>query len=133
MPLSVLPDAELLAVGYLRGQAEVAAIVGTRVYTELPAAPVFPLLTLHRFGGVPTVPRRLDAARVQVEAWAETKFAARALAATAQAALFEMVGTFASGVVTGVSYDLGLTWSPDTDVEPPRPRYIFGVIVHAHP
>lgn len=139
MPLAVLPDAELLTVEFLRSRAEVAALVATRVWPEMPINPSFPALRVQRIGGAPRVPRRLDGARIQVEAWGTTETTgrrdARTLAATAHAALWEMAGVYATGVVTGIDEDLGLTWSPDRAVVggTARPRFLFGVVVFAHP
>jgi len=38
----------------------------------------------------------------------------------------------ATAVVTGVDDTLGVTWQPDTIRTPPTPRFILGVVVHAH-
>jgi len=132
VPLAILPDAELVATAYLRGHEDVAPIVGARVYTELPESPVYPLLRVQRVGGVTRVPRRLDSARMQVEAWATTKQAARDLAATAHAALWDAGGhTVEGAVITGVEDVLGLTWFADPVTH--RPRYLFDVVLLTHP
>lgn len=133
MPLDVLADAELVAVAYLRQQSDVAALVGARVSTELPANPTYPLLKVTRIMGVPAVPRRLDAAYLQVEAYADTKAQARLLAATAHAALWAATGAHAGAVITGASDALGLGWVPDPAFTPPKPRYLFAVTLYAHP
>lgn len=131
MALRLLVDAELLAVRYLRAVPEVAAVVSARVYTEIPPEPTYPLVRLTRIGGIPAIRRHLDVARLQVDVWANSKFAARGLAATVQAALHDMVGAHTEGVVTRVEDDLGLTWAPDpeTDVA----RYTAGYAVFLHP
>lgn len=131
MPLRLLVDAELLTVNWLRGHADVTALVATRVYTEVPAQPVYPLLRVIRIGGVPMIAQHLDIARVQIDAWAATKKAARDLAATAQAAMHELPGARPLGVVTAVEDDLGFTWSPDDATD--QPRYVFGVSIYIHP
>lgn len=131
MPLRLLPDAELLAVNALRANADLAALVGTRVYTAVPADPSFPLVRVSRIGGIPTIPQHLDVARLQVDAWGTTKHQARTVAATAQAALHAATGTHAQGVLTGVDDDLGLSWQPDPETD--QPRYVFGVALYIHP
>jgi hypothetical protein len=132
VPLAVLADAELVVTTYLRNQPDVFALVGTQVSTELPASPVFPLLRVSRIGGTPAVPRRLDAAHLQIEAWATTKATARNVAATAHAALWAAGNATNNGaVITGVDDTLGLSWLPDPVTG--RPRYIFGVAVYIHP
>jgi hypothetical protein len=131
LPVYVAADVELIAVNFLRGRAEITALVGSRVYTEVPAEPTFPLLTVQRIGGLVDWPGWLDTARLQVDAWAATKYAARTLAATALAVLLEMPGIYAQGVITHVTQDLGLTWSPDETTD--RPRYVLGVAVTTHP
>jgi hypothetical protein len=131
LPTYVGADVELIAVGYLRGRAEIAALVGTRVYTEIPEGPTFPLIAVNRIGGVAPWPGWLDTARLQIDAWGNTKYQARQLAATALAVLLEMPGTYAQGVITHVTQDLELSWSPDDTTD--QPRYVVGVAVTNHP
>lgn len=131
MPVRLLVDAELVVVNWLRGHGDVAAFVATRVYTELPPAPTYPLLRITRVGGIPVLRQHLDVARVQIDAWAATKKAARDLAATTQAAMHELPGARPLGVVTAVEDDLGLTWSPDDATD--QPRYVAGYAVYIHP
>lgn len=131
MALRLLPDAELLVVQALRATAEVAALVGTRVYTALPPDPTYPVVRVTRIGGIPAIRQHLDVARIQVDAWGTTKKQAFTVATTVQAALHAMVGPHAGGVVTAVEDDLGLTWSPDPETD--RDRYVFGVAVYTHP
>lgn len=131
MALRLLPDAELLVVNRLRATAEVTALVGTRVYTQIPATPTYPLIRVTRIGGVPAIRQHLDVARIQIDAWGATQYQARTVAATAQAAIHAATGTHATGVVSNVEDDLGLTWSPDPDTD--QPRYVFAVAISIHP
>jgi hypothetical protein len=124
-------DAELLTVNYLRARTEISALVSTRVTTELPPAPTFPALVVSRIGGISDYPGWIDVGRLQFDAWGTTKATASALARTALAALREMPGSHALGVVTRVAQDLGLTWAPDETTD--QPRYLFGCVVHLHP
>lgn len=129
--LRLLPDAELLVVNWLRARTEITALVSTRVYTQIPAGPSFPLIRITRIGGIPEIRQHLDVARIQVDAWGTSQYQARTVAATAQAALHAAVGLHATGVVSNVDDDLGLTWSPDSETN--QPRYVFGVALYIHP
>ena len=130
MPLQTLVDAERLVGDWLRSHADITAIVANRVATEVLARPC---LKLGRIGGVPVVRQHLDAARLQLDAYASNRGGARDLAVRAQAALHAMpAASHALGVVTGVDDDLGLTWSPDPDLND-GPRFVFGVTVYLHP
>jgi hypothetical protein len=143
VPVAVLPDVKRVVADYLRSHADVSALVGTRVGTRVPSAnagsswvntdgtPKFPLLVVQRIGGLPAVERWLDAARIQLDCWANTEADAWKLASTVQAALWDLPGNRPLGVVTGVAPDLGMTDSPDPDTG--RPRVLFGVVVFAHP
>lgn len=132
MPARVLPDAERLVGSYLRGHADVVALAGTRVTTELPATPVYPAVTLTRVGGVPSIANYLDVARLEFSCWAATKAAALALARTVEAAMLTLPGTHALGVVTGVvQVGEGFRWNPDEETD--VPRYSFVVECYLHP
>lgn len=132
MTLRVLPDAEQLAVDWLKAHTDIDALVGNKIFTALPKDPTYPCLVIRRLGGVPAIREHLDRARLQIDAWGRTKYEARQAAAAAQAALHEMPpATHTQGVVTAVEDDLGLTWSPDPVTD--RPRYIVGVLVYLHP
>lgn len=132
MPVRLLPDAERLVVTYLRAHPDVVALAGTRVSTELPPEPTYPAATVSRIGGNPSIAGYLDVATLEVSAWAATKGAARTLAAAAEAALLDMVGTHALGVVTGVRpIGVGVHWLPDEETD--MPRYRFTVEAYIHP
>lgn len=131
MPVRMLPDAERLVADYLRGHADVAALVTTRVSTELPPQPVYPLVTLSRIGGVPAIPNYLDNPRIEIYCWATGRQAARTLAATVQAAMFQIVGVRPLGTVTGAVEDgLGPRWDPDTRTNVPRYTLLFELYIH---
>lgn len=129
--LRILGDVELLCVEWLKSHPAVDAEVGQRVWTSFPKQPTFPAIRLFRVGGTPTIEQHLDVARIQVEAFATSKYDARLVAATAQAALHVMPGVYAEGVVTCVEDALGLVWAPDPPTN--RPRYHFDVFVYIHP
>lgn len=135
MVLRLLPDTEALTVAYLTSHASVAALVGSRVSTELPAEPIFPCLTVALITGTEVVREHFDQALVQALAWADTKVAANLLIRTARAALLAMPDAdHDRGVVTAVRTLVGPRWFPDDSVSPPQPRYHadFGVWLHPH-
>jgi hypothetical protein len=129
--LRILGDVEFLCVEWLKAHPAVVAEVGQRVWTSLPKEPSFPALRLFRVGGAPTIEQHLDVARIQVESFALSKYDARFVAATAQAALHVMVGVHDQGVVTAVEDAIGPIWAPDPPTN--RPRYHFDVFVYLHP
>lgn len=124
-----LPDAELISVVYLRQHSPVTSLVGSRVYTELPAGPTWPLVKATRTGGPPQSHGTLDAAFVQVEAYGSTKAEARQVAATVQAAFVDADGFTDSGAyITATEPLSGLQWLPDPDDQ--QPRYLFDTAVY---
>lgn len=133
--MKVLPDAEALVVNYLLSVSEVEAVVDDRIGTELPDEVFYPYLVVSRVPSLQAVRRHLDAAEIQVDAWAETKAEANDLARTAHAALLDMSGTLddglGGGVVTGVDETVGIGWLPDPSTD--RPRYLFQMTVYMHP
>lgn len=125
-----LPDAELLTVTYLRQHAATVALVGSRVYTEIPASPTWPLAKIVRIGGPPVARGTLDVATIQCEVYADTKAAARQAAATIQAAFADAAGFTDSGAYIADTEPLsGLQWIPDPDLAD-RPRYLFDTAVY---
>lgn len=123
------PDAEAMASRALRN----AGVCGGRAYSSIPSNPTWPLAVVKRIGGIPTVPRRLDAARIQVDIYGNNKSEARAEADAARLALHRTEGTtfvIEQGYVAGVEDDLGLIFLPDPDTN--RDRYTFGVALYTH-
>lgn len=133
MTVDVLPDVPKLARAWMLSQSAMTSLVGQRVTTRSPSTPIFPYVTLQRVGGTAAIRERLDAARIQVDAWGNTEGEASSVARTARAVLQRMEGyTTDLAVCTYVVDDLGLSWLPDTERTPPTPRFVFGVIVYAH-
>ena len=128
-----LPDVEAIAVAYLAAHAELDLYVDGRVYADVPESPSYPFVTVTRVGGQPRPrPHWIDQAHLQVFAWSENDRAeAFDTCATALAALHELPGITALGVVTGVEDVLGPR--PLYDPETSRPRFIAEVLVTAHP
>lgn len=134
-----MPSAEALVVEYLKADASIAALVGTRVSTELPSTPTFPLLTVTLFGGIEKLPRHLHDSYVQLLAWGRSsdqggKADADLLIRTAQAVMLEAdTVAHSRGVVTYVRTVQDPRWFPDDAVTPSRPRYLCEVSVTVHP
>lgn len=128
-----LVDVERLLVAALRADAELAAIVDTRVSTELPGSFVADQrLKLSRVGGSDLDGAGyLDRALVQLDAYGATKGEAFEVAATALAALFRARGAHAGAVLTRVERVSGPAWSPDPETD--IPRYLATVAVTVHP
>lgn len=116
MPLRVLPDAELLVVGYLRGIDELANLY-VDIHARIPRLPTPPLIRVLRVGGTPVIRQHLDVARLQVDCWADGDYGketAHTIARLAQAALHDLPGAHDEGVVTAVE-DGVFRWAPDDD------------------
>ncbi len=132
MPLTVLPDAERLALGYLHTHSDVTGLIGQRAYWTIPATPTFPLVRVQRVGGVPVRPGWLDGARLQVDVYGSDHDSTWQVAETVRAALHQgSQSSHSLGVWTGTDDDMGLAWLPDDAYG--RPRLVFGVTVWTHP
>jgi len=128
-----MPDIEELVVTYL-SSLEPLSELNVKVSDEVQQNARFPQVLIGRIGGVGMSPNWLDPARIQIDVRAQTKRVAHSVAVLVRALLEELPGTDNDfGVVTDVTDDLGLQWLPDPSVKPPRPRYVFGVIVRVHP
>jgi len=125
------PDVEAIVAAQLRDSG---LAVGDRAYTEIPADPVYPLITVQRVGGVPAIRRYLDAAEIQIDVWGTSKAEARDIADAARVACHALAGTAWSDPVTAwvsaVEDSTGLLWLPDDLTG--QDRYLFGVRVFLH-
>jgi len=131
--LTLMPDIEELVVAYLRSRSELQDL-NVKVTDEVQQNARFAQVMLGRIGGTGMQPNWLDPGRIQVDVRAQTKRVAHSVAVLVRALLEELPGTDNDfGVVSDVEDDLGLQWLPDPSVKPPRPRYVFGVIVRVHP
>lgn len=127
MPIRTLPDVELIVTSFLRDHPDLPGGVST----ELPPEPTFPWLTVSRVGGTPSIANYLDAARLEISAWATTKPAALALARGAEAAALTLPGPRLGAVVTGVvQIGEGLQWNPDEESDVPRYQFVVELYVH---
>jgi hypothetical protein len=128
-------DVELVVVTYLRSVTEVAAAVSTRVFTVTPNSPTFPLVRVYRIGGGTPAgrSRRLDAAALQVDVFAETKKEAADILATVRAALSVLhIAVGVAAVVSAVQFGPA-RYIPDPDFTPAMPRYSADITVTIHP
>lgn len=138
--VDVLPDVLLIVRSWLLSRAGLTSLVANRISTRSGPTPQPPYLTIQRIGGVPTVRRRLDQARLQIDAWGPTdsEQLTHQVARVARAELHRMEGyVHPEGVVTAVDDLLGIAWAPwqpgDQDRgTTPVPRYTFDVAVFAH-
>lgn len=135
--VDVFADAEAVAIKHLRTDQ---TITQNRVYGEVPPDPTFPLITLHRSGGLPADDRVLDGPLLQIDIWGggsstQHKAEARYAGAQARASLKRLEGQRVSvlmdgsvevgGHVTSVADVMGLTHLEDPDTD--RHRYTFMV------
>lgn len=140
----IFPDAEAIAIKHLR---TVQTLALTRVYGARPKGGTYPLITLHRSGGLPAEDRVLDNATIQVDVWGagdepQHKAEARYIAAQARAILKRMQGEKVSvtmegievgGHVTSVKDVMGLTHLPDSDDGTHRYMFMVGIKARALP
>jgi uncharacterized protein DUF3168 len=132
-------DVEALVSTFLRGQAAVTALVGDRVYTDLPHKRTYPLILLSRIAGgfLTNRPMWLEQADIQLDAFGGTHKQAWTLQATAMGLLHaQLAGEHPDGVVTFVATD-SVIYNPEDDFTDERgharPRYTVTFTVTAHP
>ena len=137
MPITLLPNAELMLSAYLRSRTEITDLVGDRVYTELPRRDddrVFPLIRVSRIGGGPTgSPLFLDRALVSFDVWGGTKSEAHQIAATVAAVVDGIANYSAHGGYATGSSPGSLRYVRDDSFEKPKPRYVLDVVVYFRP
>lgn len=132
MAVRLLPSTEVLVVAHLKASADVTALVGTRVGTELYAG-TDPAVWLSLVTGEERVRRHLAVQVVDVRSYGGTKAQADVLARTVHDVMHQMAGTHAQGVVSGVRCLVLPFWSPDDGFTPARARYIGTYEIVAHP
>lgn len=122
MTLTVFPDAVASVIDYLSGQLPAVPVCGL-VPNPRPAQ----FVRVERLGG-PRETRVTEAARIAIEAWADTDAAAVALLNQARAHLFDLEGN-----LFGVDEYGGPTRLPDPITDMPRYTASFTVRVRAIP
>lgn len=139
-PLRILPNVEALLTAFLIDDPDTSALISDRVYATVPKRKVYPLVRVTRFGGTPVmqVPLEIDTAQVQLDVWAETKRAAGDTVQTIRAAMARRLpgahdfANGVTGVVTAVDFGL-LSYDPDTEFDPAKPRYIADASITYRP
>ena len=132
MPVRLLPSVETLTVAYLKASVDIAAIVGTRIGTELYAGTT-PAIWLSHVTGDERFRNHLVSQMVDIRSYGGTKADADLLARTVHAVMHDMPGSHAAGIVTAVETTAMPAWSPDDGFNPPRPRYLGTYAVTLHP
>lgn len=127
---------DLLIQHVLKPATELTDLLGgqMRVYSRRPPNPTYPLVTVRRIIGTQQIGDVLwlDAALMQVDAWATTEAAAYRIAATAEAVLYaDGPGEHPLGVITRVQEEGGIAQldDPDTSLR----HAMFSVRVYVHP
>jgi hypothetical protein len=128
-----LPDVERLVSNWLRGDVDVFALVGDRVYTAMPQQAEFPLILIQRVGGTPpfSIPLTHDLAQLQLDAYADGKALAHEVLGMALATLSVLEDQVQpEGVVSAVRFG-AIRWMPDEAFKKAKPRYIVDVTLNA--
>jgi hypothetical protein len=133
-PITVLPDAELSLLQYLRALSIVTDLVpAERITTALPPKPVYPHVTIKRVGGTAVAWQRVDSAALQLDVWGGSRKECQDIARTIRAAILAIYGDKVDEAnLVSASEEVGLQWIPDTLTVPALPRYVgrFQVLLH---
>jgi hypothetical protein len=123
---------------FLQQDEDVLALVGEstdRIVTELRKDQAYPALRITQIGDQPITQRPLYQieSTFQIDAFGGSKAQALTLARTARAVCHaRFPGSWFGTVVTGVDSN-GFADIPDDFFSPAKPRYLFLLIVYAHP
>lgn len=137
MPAMPDVDVEGLVASFLREQAEVAELVGVRVYTDLPHNRVYPLVLVQRSGGTPQGGFTLSEAQVRLDLYDESHLAAQNLASVVVSVLnSRLPGPHDLGCVSAFTA-ASKRYDPDPEAADrqghARPRYVIEASVYCHP
>jgi hypothetical protein len=113
----LFPDAEALAVTFLRGQ-----MPGTEVHVRVPKIRPATFVQVRRSGGISTGP--VDKPRLDFHVWAPTDEEAKDLAQLCRAHLGDIRGERSGHQVTAVTEFAGLAPAPD---QSGAPRWFFSI------
>lgn len=138
MTAIVAPDVELIVVDFVRDHAQVVALGTVGVSTALPSAfdpKTDRHVTVAQTDAQMRNRRWTIESSLDVNCWAPTRAAASVLARTVYAALLQdLRGTSVDeGSVVNVEEQLGPQWLPDDTFPQPASRFVFSVLVAAHP
>lgn len=133
-PITVLPDAELAVIQYLRSRTEVTSLVpADRITTTRPPSPTYPLVTVMRIGGLATAWQQIDEPALQVDVVGGTRHQCQEIARTVRAALLAIRNdTVSEGVLASASEEVGPQYLADNVVVPPLPRFVARYQVRLH-
>jgi len=136
MSTLVFPDVEGGVRTYLRGYADLVALVGARVFFGIPNEPTWPLVVVSRVGGGDdSSDAPFDEALVRLDCWGRLyqdtdptkrhgdKAGCRAVANAVRSAIADLthLPATAAGVFLAGGSVVADTWEPDPDDD--RPRY----------
>jgi hypothetical protein len=132
-------DVEVIVSTFLRDDPNVKALVGDRVYTDLPHERTYPLVQFQRTGGgyLTGQPYWLESAVLTFQIFGGTHKQAQAIASTCLSAMASgLRGAYPQGCITAVR-ETELIYEPDVDVFDDeghsRPRFLLTATVIAHP
>ncbi len=117
----------MVLIAGLLANSQVAAIIGTRIGTRLPASPTYPLIVASLVSDIPGQPWE-SRVRVQLDCWAASEEGASALSRTVVAVHPSLRGTYSAGRLLNTSV-LNRLWSPDPVNNQPRFLVDLGLVV----
>ena len=129
-----MPDVEAIIVNLLNASSAIEAIAGADcAVTELNPGATLPKIRITLSGGSPVVRGWLWTFRFNVEAWGSSKEEAFDLVTEAASVLENAYdgSQINLGVVSNLTQETGLTWSPDPATN--TARYIVGFVAQVHP
>jgi hypothetical protein len=133
-PISVLADAELAVIQYLRSVSAVTDLVpSARITTTLAPKPTYPVILVQRIGGTSKAWQRIDEPALQIEAVGGSRYQCQQVAATVRAALMAIRNdTVSEATLVSAVEEVGIQWIPDAVVTPPLPRFVarYRVFIH---
>lgn len=128
-------NAELLVQDYLRGHADITALVGTRVASDVHETR--PCIRVTQITNREVFKSYFDGSLLQFDAYAETQGQARILIDTIRRVVHDIAGVHARGTATGVEHERGPDWAPDpfrTNAQgKPLPAYSVDYRVYVTP
>jgi hypothetical protein len=134
-PITVLPDAPLALLQYLRSQTIVTDLVpAERITTTISPAPTYPLIIVQRVGGNAVRKEFVDEPALQVSVFGGDQHLCSQVARTVRAAVLAIANdVVAEGVLVSGFEEVGPSWLPDTTVTPPLSRFVARYQVLLHP
>jgi hypothetical protein len=128
MANALLPDAEVLVIGFLASHPDLNPLISDRVGTDLDAR--LPAIRVTRLSRPPRQDWE-DNPELQIDCWAETQEEASVLARTVVSVLPDIVGVHVEGAVRSYEVILGPFWSPDPDAN--YARYLVDAAFLTYP